>query len=210
MTSEDKEKVRAAVAKAESVLRAEIVPAVFTQSSPYPESVWAGAGAGMSLAVAALFLLDIFHPLWLPLSRLIPWVPAAGLVGAMLGRWCLPIKRALIGKSRMQDAVERRAKEVFYDHGVAATTGRDGVLIFASLLERRVIVLADETIRAKIKPDAWDAAIAEMTRHCGDGRTADGLSGAVEKIGAALTAAGFGGTPNSNQLGDEPIEGDGR
>lgn len=207
MTPEDREKVRAAVAKAEAGLAAEIVPAVFTQSSPYPESVWAGAGAGMSLAIGALFLLDIFHPMWLPLSRLILWVPAAGLAGAALGRWCGPIKRGLIGQRRMQAAVERRAKEIFYDRGVAATSKRAGVLIFVSLLERRVVVLADEAVRAKVKPEAWNAAVAAMTAHAADGRTADGLCGAIEKAGATLKDSGFAGWNKGNELGDEPVEG---
>ena len=211
LTNEDREKVRAAVARAESGLTAEIVPCVFEQSSPYPESIWAGAGAGMSLAVAALLLLDLFHPLWLPVSRLILWVPVAGFLGAALGRWCGPAKRRLIGAERMETAVARRAKEIFFDRGIARTAGRDGVLIYASLLERRVVVLADETVRAKIAPAAWDAAVAAMTAHAGDGRVADGLCAAVEKTAKALASAGFAGKPASgNELGDEPLEGDGR
>ena len=211
MTTDDSEKVRAAVAKAESGLTAEIVPCVFEQSSPYPESIWAGAGAGMSLAVAALFLLDMFHPLWLPLSRLILWVPAAGLLGAALGRWSNPAKRALIGGRRMEEAVARRAKEVYFDRGIANTAGRDGVLIFASLLERRVVVLADESVRAKVPAAAWDASVAAMTALAAEGRVADGLCAAVEKAAAAMRAAGFAGKPASgNELGDEPLTGDGR
>lgn len=211
MTPEDREKVRAAVAKAESGLTAEIIPCVFEQSSPYPESIWAGAGAGMSLAVAALFLLDMFHPLWMQLSQLILWVPAAGLLGAALGRWCGPAKRALIGGRRMEESVARRAKEVYFDRGIANTAGRDGVLIFASLLERRVVVLADETVRAKVPPAAWDAAVVAMTSLAAEGRVADGLCAAVAKAAAAMSAAGFAGKPASgNELGDEPITGDGR
>jgi putative membrane protein len=207
MTPEDREKVRAAVAKAESGLKAEIVPCVFEQSSKYPESLWSGAGAGMSAAVAVLFGLDVFHPLWMPLSQLILWVPAAGLLGAAIGRWCPPARRALIGGHRMRDAVDRRAKEVFFDRGIARTAGRDGVLIFASLLERRVVVLADEAVRVKVAPAAWDAAVAAMTAHAADGRTADGLCAAVAKTADALKAAGFAGT-SGNELGDEPVEGE--
>lgn len=211
LTPSDQEKVRAAVAKAESGLTTEIVPCVFAQSSSYPESISAGAGAGMSLAVAALFLLDMFHPLWLPLSRLILWVPVTGLLGAALGRWCGPAKRALIGGRRMEEAVTRRAKEVYFDRDIANTAGRDGVLIFASLLERRVVVLADKTVRAKVPPAAWDAAVVAMTTLAAQGHVADGLCAAVEKAAAAMSAAGFAGKPASgNELGDEPVTGDDR
>lgn len=207
LTPEERERVRAAVARAESGLSAEIVPCVYDQSSPYPEAMWAGAGAAGSLACAAIFLADVIRPLWVALSTLILWVPAAGLAGAAVGRWCRPVKRFLIGRRRMEESVARRAKEVFFDRGIAKTSDRDGVLIFASLLERRVVVLADEGVRSKVKPEAWDAAVAAMTRAAADGRVADGLAAAVEKVAQALHAAGFSGSGRSH-LGDEPIVGD--
>lgn len=209
LTSEERERVRAAVAKAEAGLAAEIVPCVYAQSSPYPEAVWAGAGAAVSLACAALFVTDMVRPLWQPLSTIILWVPAASLAGAALGRWCKPVQRFLIGHRRMEESVARRAKEVFFDMGVARTAARDGVLVFASLLERRVVVLADESVRAKVEPGAWDAAVAAMVEHAGDGRTADGLVAAVEKVAEALKAAGLTGK-GGGQLGDDPIVGGAR
>ncbi|MBI2386013.1 MAG: hypothetical protein HYV14_08365 [Elusimicrobia bacterium] len=210
LTSVDRDRVRAAVAEAEAGLTAEIVPCVYAQSSPYPESIWGGAAAGMGLAAGVLLLADRIHPFWMPLSRLIPWVPAAGLLGAALGRWCGPVKRALIGAERMEASVARRAKEVFFDRGVARTAGRDGVLIFASLLERRVVVLADEAVRARVPAAAWDAAVAAMTARAAEGRVADGLCAAVEKTAAAMRDAGFAGKPSfGNELGDDPLTGDG-
>ncbi|MBI3288167.1 MAG: hypothetical protein HYZ74_01470, partial [Elusimicrobia bacterium] len=110
-----RQRVAEAVRKAEAGLTAEIVPCVFDQSSPYPETFWGGAAAGMALAAAALILLDLARPVWLPLSKLLMLVPAAGAAGAALGCWCAPFKRALIGGPRMQEAVARRAKEVFFD-----------------------------------------------------------------------------------------------
>lgn len=211
LNENDREKVRAAVAKAEAGLTAEIVPCVFEQSSPYPETMWGGAAVGMGAAVAALLLVDAYHPFWAPLSRLILWVPAAGLAGAALGRWFGPAKRALIGPALMEAAVARRAKEIFFDRGISSTTGRDGVLIYASLLERRVVVLADEAVRAKIPPSAWEEAVAAMTAPAHQGRVADGLCAAVDRTAAALRASGFSGKPASgNELDDSAITGDGR
>lgn len=209
MTDQERERIKAAVARAESELSAEIVPCVYAQSSPYPEAVWAGAGAAVCLACAALFLTDMMRPIWLPLSTLILWVPTAGIAGACLGRWSKPVARFLIGHKRMEESVARRAKEVFFDVGVARTTARDGVLVFASLLERRVVVLADDRVRAKVKPGAWDPAVAAMVCAAAEGRTADGLVAAVEKVAEALKAAGLTGK-GGGQLSDEPLEGGSR
>lgn len=209
LNDEERRRVSDAVRSAEAGLTAEIVPCVFSQSSRYPESIWAGAAAGMSLAVAGLYLLDVFRPTWTPLSRLILTVPFGGLLGAALGRWHPGLRRAFIGGRRMKEQVERRAKEVFFDRGLSRTAARDGVLVFASLLERRVVVLADEGVRAKVDPKEWDAVVAAMTEPAAEGRVADGLCAAVLAAAAVLQKRGFGGKPRSgNELGDEPVEGD--
>ena len=209
LKEDERARVHAAVVKAEAGLAAEIVTCVFAQSSPYPETIWAGAAAAVGLACGALFLIDMVRPVWLPLSTLMLIVPATGLAGAALGRWFRPLKRMLIGQHHMAESAARRAKEIFFDRGIARTRSRDGVLIFASLLERRVIVLADDAIRAQVKAEAWEPAIAALTAFAADGRVADGLIAAVEKAGAALRAAGVVGQ-GGGELDDETIEGDGR
>ncbi len=209
LKQEDRDRVRQAVDAAEETLAAEIVPCVFAQSSPYPETVWAGAAAGAALACGALLVTDLTVPLWWPLGALMSAVAAAGIAGAAVGRWCAPVKRFFIGPHRLDDAVRRRAKEVFYDRGIGSTKARDGVLIFASLLERRVIVLADEGVRAKVKPEAWGPVVEVMTAAAADGRVADGLVDAVRTAAEVLRAAGVTGK-GGRELGDEPVEGDTR
>ncbi len=207
LTSEERERVRAAVTEAEKGLAAEIVPCVFAQSSPYPETVWAGAAGAVGLACGTLLLIDLRSPVWLPLSTLMLIVPIAGIGGALLGRWVGPVKRFLIGAHRMEDATQRRAKEVFYDRGIAGTKARDGVLIFASLLERRVVILADESVCSKMDPNAWKPAINAMAAAAASGRIADGLVAAIEKTSQALRAAGFTGA-NDGGLSNDPVVGD--
>ena len=209
LSESERARVRAAVDKAETGLAAEIVPCVFAQSCSYPETPWAGAAAAVGLACGALFLADVARPLWLPLSTLILFVPAAAFVGGALGYWCRPVKRFLIGPPRMQEATARRAKEVFFDHGLARTKARDGVLIFASLLERRVVILADEGVCDKVPPEAWQPAIDAMTAAAADGRVAEGLIAAIEGAAAALRAAGVTGK-GGGELGDDALEGDGQ
>lgn len=207
LSPEERARVRAAVDAAEASLAAEIVPCAFAQSSSYPETTWAGAACGAAAACAAFGVADLFKPVWLPVASLMLAVCAAGIAGAALGRWCAPVKRLFLGAHRMDEAVARRAKEVFFDRGVGETRARDGVLIFASVLERRVVVLADESVRAKVAPDAWKPAVAAFTAAAAGGRLADGLTAAVEKAAEALRAAGLTGR-GGGQLGDEPVEGD--
>ena len=209
LNESERARVRAAVEKAEAGLAAEIVPCAFAKSSHYPETTWAGAASAVGLTCGALLVSDFFHPIWLPLSSILVLLPAAGFAGAALGRWCAPLQRLLIGSHRMDESVLRRAKEVFFDRGIAGTKARDGVLIFASLLERRVVVLADEAVRAKVTAEAWRPTVAAMTAAAAEGRAADGLVAAVEKAAETLRQAGMLGE-NGRELGDEPVEEDSR
>jgi len=205
LDEEGRARVAAAVKAAEEGLTAEIVTCVVEESGPYPEAAWAGAAAGLALGCAAVLLRDLARPIWLPAAA-VAWLPVAGLAGAAFARWCRPARRFLIGAERMEASAARRAKELFHDHGVADTTGRAGVLIYASLLERRVVVLADRSVRRKAAPEAWDRAVAAMTAAAHEGRVADGLCAAVAETAAALRAAGFEGPDeHGNELGDAPL-----
>jgi putative membrane protein len=60
------------------------------------------------------------------------------------------------------------------------------VLIFASLAERRVQIIGDEDIHAKVGDAVWEAAIAAALSHIKAGDTAGGLIAAVKLCGDAL------------------------
>ena len=206
LTPDERARVRAAVDQAESALAAEIVPCVFRESGHYPETIWAGAACGAALAAAGLLLSDALgFGAWRPLWQSALSVPAAGLLGAALGRWTTPLKRFLIGAHHMEETVARRAKEVFFDRGVDRTKARDGVLIFASLMERRVVVLADASVRDRVDDGAWEPVVKAMTDAAAQGRVGDGLVAAVEAAAKVLAQAGLTGR-GGGELPDEPVE----
>jgi putative membrane protein len=207
LTAEEREKIRGAVVEAEKRLAAEIVPCLYAQSSPYPETIWAGAAAAIAVGSGLLFLVDLRSPIWLPLSTLILFVPAAGILGAAAGKWISPLKRLFIGSHRMEDSVSRRAKEVFFDRGLDRTKARDGVLIFVSALERKVVVLADRAVSDKIKPEMWAPVVKAVTS--AEGRLADGLIAAIEQAAKVLTDAGLSGR-GGGELDEGPIVDDGK
>ena len=88
LSETDRARVRESVKKAEATLAAEIVPCVFAQSRPLPGDDLGRRRVRGRSACGALFMTDVVHPLWLPLSTLILFVPAAGFVGAILGHRC--------------------------------------------------------------------------------------------------------------------------
>lgn len=208
LTPDDHARIRDAVDKAEKEVSAEIVPCIFSESGHYPESIWGGAAAGAALAASALIVADFTQPLLWPLWKALLCVPIAGVLGAALSRWVPAFKRFFVGAHHLDETVARRAKEVFFDRGLDRTKARDGVLIFASLLERRAVVLADESVRARVPREAWTPVVDALTAAAARGRIGDGLVAAVEEAAKVLAAAGLTGS-GGGELGDDAVEEDG-
>ncbi|MGH9892043.1 MAG: TPM domain-containing protein [bacterium] len=157
-TRDEKERIEKAVISAEQRTSGEIVPMIVGASGRYAEVELGGLVAGLLLGtLTALWLGD-------------PWGPQTELtwplVGACLGFFTcrLPaIKRRLISKRRVDEAVDMRSLAAFTAHGLHYTRAHTGILILASLLEHRVEVLADRGINEKVQPGTWDEIVGIIT-----------------------------------------------
>ncbi len=100
----------------------------------------------------------------------------------------------------------RQAVGQFLAQNLHATRDRTGVLIYASLAERYVEIIADEGIDAKIKPGFWDDVVAKMTGHLKAGEITLGFLGAINDCGAVLAEHFPPGAQGDNELPDQLIE----
>jgi putative membrane protein len=105
-----------------------------------------------------------------------------------LAVFSIPAVRRFATPGRLKTGhVHAKAVEQFA-HRLHSTDARTGVLIFASLAERRVEIIADEDIHAKVGDAVWDRAVAEALAHIKTGDIAGGLVLAVNTCGEALAA----------------------
>jgi putative membrane protein len=102
--------------------------------------------------------------------------------------------------------VHRRAREQFAARGLHLAGEETGVLIFASLSERMVEVVADHRIAAAVAPTAWSDVAAALTAGMKAGDPGAGFADAIQKAGVHL-AAHFPRRPGDvNSLPDTVIE----
>jgi uncharacterized membrane protein len=107
--------------------------------------------------------------------------------------------------SSLRLATRERARQVFAQLGVWDTVENSGVLIYVQLVDRRIEIVADRGISAKVAQSEWDAICRRME----DAFKADRFqAGAVTAIGeiTALLARHF--PPlgeNPNELPDGPV-----
>lgn len=188
LSDEAYRRVEAAVQAAEKRTSGEIVCMIQSASYHYPMASVIGATVmALPLAlvltplVGGLFWIGPYN-MWLFLG-IFSVLFAAG--HAWIERSAI-LKRRFVSRREIAEEVEEAAINAFYRHKLDRTRDATGVLIFISVLERRVWVLADHGINAKVAPGHWDAAVARLTEGIRRNRAADAICETVEAIGREL------------------------
>jgi putative membrane protein len=196
LDAEARARLESAVAEAERATGGEIVVAVVRACDEYASAAWA---LGASFAALALLALGLFAP---PL----PWVAylaaqaaalAAGHALARLGG----VRRLLLPAERVEREVAERAARCFAEQGLTRTRGRSGILIFVTILERRVVVLADAGVDCALAPgESWQAVVDLVVDGLHRGAAAQGLEAAVRRCGEILARRLPAAAPNPDEL----------
>lgn len=220
MSDNDRDRVGAAVATAESQSAGEIVTILAQRSDGYGDvalawSAFVGLLALTALMVAPGFYLGIYETItggwvheWTP--RLVFGV--ALLVTALKfgGMWLIllwkPLRLWLTPAPIRHRRVRERAVSAFKIGAERRTHGRTGILIYLSLDEHRAEIVADEAIASKVAPEVWGDAMAAMLTELKQDRMADGLIAAVTKVGAVLAEHFPRAEDDQNELPDRLIE----
>jgi len=201
-TAEEQQRIRAAVAAAEARTSGEIVPQLIDASFDYPRAETFGAGFfALGSAVLASWWFGhssvwVFLPLFL-----LGYLPCKWLIRSLPG-----LHRRLIHPREMAAEVEEKAILSFFELGVHKTRDRTGILILISLFERRVQLLADEGINAKVAPETWAEIVRIITAGLHDGKPCDALCGAINRCADILEQHFPRRDDDSNELPDLVIE----
>jgi putative membrane protein len=194
-----RERITEAVRSAESHTAGQIVPVVVDRSDHYPQAPLRAALIGVALASTAFFWLSELGAAWVPLLQGGTALSAVALTLLWPG-----LQRLLIGGRSMEMAVQHRAVRAFVEHGVHRTQGETGVLVFASLLERRVVILGDRAIHEKMGEEGWKNAVSALVAGLRRGAADDGFIAAIQLVGAKLAEAfPRSGPSTGNELSDE-------
>lgn len=202
--AQEAERIKAAVAKAEAGTSGEIVVMVASASSTYPEAQLRAALI-FSFPLALLLAYIAAGFLWWPGDLL--WLFLAFFCFSfLLLRFALPLSHALwrwfIAPEQAAFEVEREAVLSFYSENLHHTRQASGILLFLSVVERRVWILADSGINAALPPSIWQELVQELSSGIRAHRQGEATVLVVERIGALLAQAFPPGADNRNELAD--------
>jgi putative membrane protein len=205
ITDTDREHVEKTIRENEHRTSGEIVAVVASQSDDYIHA---------PVHFAAAIALGI--PLLLPLlSRILPWetVPLRWIFVIQLATFIIlsmllsipPLRYWITPRSIMRKYAGRFAAAEFLAINIHSTRGRNGVLLFVSLLEHYVEIIADIAVAAKVKDSEWQAIIDEMVPMLRQDRLTGALEYGVNRIGEILAPHFPPGKHDDNELPDHLI-----
>ena len=194
-----RQRTAAAVREVESQTGAEVVVALRPISGHYRHADYLfGLVTGLA-ALAGLLYLPVDFPL-----AVFPVDVAIGFaVGTVLCSWLPSLRRRLVVPSLLRENVRRAARAAFVDLGVGRTSGRTGMLVYISLFERRVEVVADIGLDFSVVERRWSEAVGALQSGVSPRYNFERLISALRGLGPVLECVAPRSPDDVNELPDE-------
>ncbi|HEV8515669.1 MAG TPA: hypothetical protein VGQ59_20440 [Cyclobacteriaceae bacterium] len=205
-STQDLERIKAAVHQAESKISGEIVPVFVEKSGFYSVANYRAAVVAGSL----IFLLVIFFDRYMPALAIYDplliflLIVMFGLAGALVSNYVDFVRRIFIPQQHLDRATRQRAETAFLQEEVFNTRHRTGIMIFISFFEREVMVIADRGISKVVEQKEWDKMVQGIIQNIRMGKVVDGIEVAILRCGEILLEKGFLKTSDDvNELKDD-------
>lgn len=151
LTDSGKEQITQAINEAEKVTSCEIVVTEVAACDDYNSArfIW---------GILCLFIAYIIAYYFTPLDGIWLLVSQAGgfIIGFFVFGNIPAMKRLFIPSRKMDSETHYRALSEFYQQGLYKTRQENGILLMLAVFERRVIVLGDRGVNAKVNQAYWD------------------------------------------------------
>jgi len=161
LTADEKQALATRVGEVERATGAELVVVVATASGRYDRAEMLVGAIGAALLLAAVDVAWVGQawtggaPLWAQALAV-----GGGLLVGVVGASVFPtLRRPFTSADEMDDEVERGALAAYAAAGIGETSHGAGVLLYASLHERRVQVLVDDAV-ARVADEGFPARVA--------------------------------------------------
>lgn len=205
-TSQDLDRIKAAVKQAEEKISGEIVPVFVERSGHYSIANYRAALVVSSITFLVIIVLDryvpalaVYDPLFIFLA-----VVLSGLLGAMASNSLAFVKKMMLSQTHLDQATRKRAETAFLEEEVFNTRHRTGIMIFISFFEHEVIVMADRGISKVVEQKEWDKMVQVIIENVRMGKVTDGIEASILRCGEILLEKGFVKTTDDiNELRDD-------
>jgi len=202
-------RIAQAVQDAEKTTDGEIVVVMAKESSRY--SFWELLASVICSVLIFAALLPFADEIFGLFSRVFWSVPlwylpaffgisAFALIAILFTVANIPVvDRLVVPRFVRMASVTNRAFQLFAQTGVHDTKNHSGILVYVSILERQVRILADSGINARISQDMWKLIADDLSAGIGEKKYEEAILGTIQKCGDLLSQH----FPNQNKTADE-------
>lgn len=187
----------------------QVVAAVAEKSDSYPEAPWKAFALGTGVAAAACVAWQAYAGDWedgfAGFGHVLVML-ACGALLALMTVLSSGVARPFIDRARRDAEATQFAQALFFRRRLDRTRGRTGILLFVSLFERKVVLLADAGFDGRVEASQWQALawrLSFMLRH---GGTAVAMRTGLDALEALLLQCGFSGGDGVNELPDAVVD----
>ncbi|TLU56240.1 MAG: hypothetical protein FDX02_01680 [Chlorobium sp.] len=156
LTPADRLQIEARIGEAEKRTSGEIVVKVVSSSYHYPLASMLGSSLLAILLGIVVALIANNESMWFFLAAF----SMLFIVLHELFKRLHFLRRYFVTASDMKEEVEEGAIHSFYRRNINNTVDHTGILIYISLFERKVRVVADQGINAKVAQEVWQEIVA--------------------------------------------------
>ena len=201
LTAAEHQAISDAVTAVETTTSAELVTVITPSSDDYnfipllwPATIALLVGPAMMLLRPDASLLNVTA------------IQAGVLIALGLATRWLPLRVWLVPKMVKHRRATLQARAQFLAQNVHLSRDHTGVLIFVSLAERYVEIIADKGINDKVDPHVWSATIDTFRDAVKAGNMVEGLLKTIADCGAVLAQHCPPSPDDINELPNHPIE----
>lgn len=185
LTDRSRAALTQAVRAVESCSSAELVVAVRPRTGSYLHAdLLVGIAAALAVLAVLLYSRWEFSLAWFLIDPLL-----AGALAALAASWIPALRRALTPRKARRERVETAARSTFVERRIHGTSGKTGILLYISVLEREAAVVFDLGVEALAETDAWHEAIGEIESAVRRGADGTAVAERIHKLAELLSPA---------------------
>jgi putative membrane protein len=181
LTKHEVESIKNKIKESELKTSGEIVPVLISKSDSYLYTHYLNSLIFTFLGL----LLSKYELVSLELNQTV-LLFSFSLIGYLLPYFDT-YKKMLLTKKEIDEEVTQRTLQAFYNNHLHKTKDGTGVLIFISLLEKRINIIGDYGINAKVDQNYWDSELEILARSIKNNEITNGLKKVIERIGDRLS-----------------------
>jgi len=183
LTKDEQDTLVQCVKDVEKETSGEIVPVISSTSYEYPRADHLGGLMLGGIAAVGITMLLGREDMWVFIALFL----ASYVFFTRLMMAVPALKKPFISKREMREEVEEAAFTAFYLNGLHRTRDLTGIIIYVSVFEHSVQVLADKGINDKVDPKVWDEVVAMITEGIKAGHPGEAMCQGVKRCGELIT-----------------------